>query len=87
MIDLGTLAGLHEHQHELLAYCLRCDRWRTLDVAHMVRQGLGDRRLPLTVRCLRCREVGTLQVRPPMPARGSTGWIQPPTMEGGCGGL
>ena len=27
MIDLGTLAGLHEHRHRLDAYCPRCDRW------------------------------------------------------------
>jgi hypothetical protein len=27
MIDLGTLAGLHDYGHELHAYCLHCDRW------------------------------------------------------------
>jgi hypothetical protein len=78
MIDLGSIAGLHEREHELHAYCHRCDRWRVLDLALMVRRGLGERRLPRTVRCLRCGEVGTLQVRPPMPARSSTGWIAPP---------
>jgi hypothetical protein len=30
MIYLGTLAGLLEHQHELHAYCPRCDAWRVL---------------------------------------------------------
>jgi hypothetical protein len=78
MIDLGTIAGLHEREHELHAYCLHCDRWRVLDLEGMVRRGLGARRLPLTVRCRECGEVGTLQVRPPMPARSSTGWISPP---------
>jgi hypothetical protein len=28
MIDLGTIAGLHEHDHQLAAYCSRCDAWR-----------------------------------------------------------
>ena len=30
MIDLGTIAGLHEHRHRLDAYCPRCDRWAEL---------------------------------------------------------
>jgi hypothetical protein len=25
MIDIGTLAGLHAHDHPLAAYCPRCD--------------------------------------------------------------
>ena len=79
MIDLGTLAGLHEHRHELHAYCLRCDRWRTLPLGSMIAEGKGAMRLPLAVRCRDCGEVGQLQVRPPMPARGTAGWIAPPT--------
>ncbi|HET9693717.1 MAG TPA: hypothetical protein VFP48_04995 [Steroidobacteraceae bacterium] len=78
MIDLGTLAGLFERRHELHAYCLHCDRWRTLDLAALVRAGQGARRLPLTVRCRACGEAGQLQVRPPMPTRASSGWIAPP---------
>jgi hypothetical protein len=78
VIDLGSIAGLRERQHELHAYCGRCDRWRVLDLVLLVRRGLGDRRLPLRVRCLRCGEIGTLQVRPPMPARSASGWISPP---------
>jgi len=79
MIDLGSIAGLHAHQHQLHALCLRCDRWRALDLEGMVRQGLGARRLPLVVRCRECSEPGQLQVRPPVPTRGATGWIAPPT--------
>jgi ribosomal protein L37E len=75
MIDLGCIAGLYEREHELHAYCSRCDRWHTLDLARMVREGKGSVRLPVRVRCRRCGEVGQLQVRPPMPARGSVGWI------------
>ena len=78
LIDLGTLAGLLEHRHELHAYCLPCDRWSVLPLERMVREGRGSLRLPLTVRCRECGESGQLQVRPPMPARGSTGWIAPP---------
>jgi hypothetical protein len=78
MIDLGTLAGLFDRQHELHAYCRRCDRWRTLDLQGLVARGFGTRRLPLRVRCHACGEAGQLQVRPPMPQRASSGWIAPP---------
>jgi len=75
MIDLGTLAGLHAHQHELHAYCLPCDRWSTLDLARMVMDGHGERRLPIKARCQVCGETGQLQVRPPVPAWiNSNGW-------------
>ena len=77
MIDLGSIAGLHQHAHELLAYCLRCERWRKLDLECLVRDGHGARRLPITVRCRRCGEAGQLQVRPPMPAWSHpNGWVQ-----------
>jgi hypothetical protein len=75
MIDLGCIAGLHDRNHELHAYCCRCNRWQVLDLARMVRQGKGSMRLPLRVRCLGCGNAGQLQVRPPMPARGAVGWI------------
>jgi len=60
MIDLGTLADLLEHHHQLDAYCPRCDRWSALDLAALVSNGLGDRRLPIKVRCQVCGEVGRL---------------------------
>ena len=76
MIDLGTVAGLHEHDHELRAYCQRCDRWAVLPLADLVAQGKGPLRLPLKVRCRDCGEVGRLQVRPPMPAHPrAVGWV------------
>jgi hypothetical protein len=77
MIDLGTIAGLHGRNHELHAYCLRCDRWRVLDLAALVRAGQGERRLPLCVRCRFCGERGGVQVRPPAPTRSTSGWIAP----------
>lgn len=78
MIDLSTIAGLHVHDHQLHAYCCRCDRWHVLDLELMVLAGQGSRRLPLKVRCRDCGEVGQIQVRPPMPSRSSTGWIALP---------
>jgi hypothetical protein len=78
MIDLGTIAGLHARAHELHAYCCGCDRWRALDLAELIAQGLGGRRLPLRLRCERCGEPGQLQVRPPAPTRATSGWIPPP---------
>jgi hypothetical protein len=78
MIDLSTLAGLYEHQHDLAAYCPRCERWRTLDLELLLRQGKGGLRLPWRVRCLRCGELGEIQVRPQMPRWGNpTGWAMP----------
>jgi len=79
MIDIGSISGLFEREHQLHAFCHHCDRWSVLDLEAMVRRGLGDRRLPLTVRFRRCRKTGTIQVRPAMPARSSTGWIAPPS--------
>lgn len=77
VIDLGSIAGLHEHGHQLAAYCLHCDRWRLLDLAGMVRQGRGSLHLPITARCRDCGEVGQLQVRPPVPTRsGAVGWVE-----------
>ena len=77
MIDLGTIAGLHENRHELHAFCPRCRRWSVLDLAAMIQAGQGSRRLPITVRCRLCGEIGELQVRPPMPQRHSAGWVSP----------
>jgi RNase P subunit RPR2 len=80
MIDLGNLAGLHAHGHSLAAYCRHCDRWVVLDLARMIREEHGGRRLPVRVTCRDCGEVGQLQVRPPVPTRaGSNGWVMPGT--------
>jgi len=44
MIDLGTLADLLEHDHELAAYYGSCDRWSVLPLAELVAQGKGSPR-------------------------------------------
>ena len=77
MIDLGSIAGLHQYNHELHAYCPSCDRWAVLDLTEMIAAGHGEQRLPVTVRCQICGEVGRLQVRPPVPGRGPGGWMEP----------
>ena len=64
MIDVGSLAGLLEHHHQLDAYCPRCDRWCELPLAELVAAGHGARRLPV-------------RVRPPVPTRGPGGWMEP----------
>jgi hypothetical protein len=69
---------LLEHEHTLAAYCPRCDRWAEIDLAAMVEAGLGDRRLPIGVRCSACGSPGQLQVRPPVPTRGPGGWMATP---------
>jgi hypothetical protein len=82
MIDLGSIRGLHEHRHELRAFCPRCRRWSALDLAALVDAGFGDRRLPLSTRCTDCGSRGELQVRPPMPTRDpSTGWLSPGSVQ------
>lgn len=84
MIDLGSISGLLEHEHELHAYCPRCERWLALDLQRMVREGKGSLRLPFTVRCRGCGDAGQLQVRPPVPTRSQAGWIAPPRIDGPC---
>lgn len=79
MIDLGSLAGLLEHQHQLAAYCPACARWHVLPLAQLVAAGHSARRLPVRVRSQVCGELGRLQVRPPFPTRGPRGWVEPPT--------
>jgi len=48
VIDLGSIAGLYEHDHELHAYCPTCDRWAVLDLGEtMIRCGQAQRSGPL----------------------------------------
>jgi hypothetical protein len=41
-IDLGSIAGLLEHEHKLAANCPKCCRWSVLPLAEMVSQGKGS---------------------------------------------
>jgi hypothetical protein len=42
MIDLSTIAGLLEHDHNLAAYCPTCERWAVLDLERLLVEGRGD---------------------------------------------
>ena len=42
MITLDTLRALHEHDHELAAYCPNCRRWAVLDLERLIAEGRGD---------------------------------------------
>jgi len=76
MIVLDTIAALHEHRHELHAYCPRCERWVTLDLAQMIREGRGSLR-EFRVRCRECGGAGRIQVQPPVPPwSNSNGWTE-----------
>jgi RNase P subunit RPR2 len=78
MIDLGTIAGLFEHEHKLAPYCPRCERWSVLPLTVLVGQGQGSLSLPIRAHCRDCGEVGRLQVRPPVPTQGHGGWGESP---------
>ena len=34
--------ALHEHEHQLAAYCATCERWAVLDLARLIAEGRGD---------------------------------------------
>jgi hypothetical protein len=54
MIDLGSIAGLHEHNHELRAYCPRCDRWAVLPLAALANWGKEAMDLQIMGKCRAC---------------------------------
>ena len=83
MIDLGSIAGLYAH--EMHAYCSTCGRWSALDRERMVRDGHGERRLPIRARCQVCGEPGVMRGSG---ADAGIGWI--PAIRGygdACGGV
>jgi hypothetical protein len=49
-IDLGSIAGLYDREHELHAYCPRCDRWAVLPLAQMRLRTTSGETAPLRVR-------------------------------------
>jgi hypothetical protein len=66
MVTLDTFRALHEHDHELAAYCATCERWAVLDLPALIAQGRGGfcfvGRKP---RCSYCNNAGQWQLRPP----------------------
>jgi hypothetical protein len=41
-IRLDTLRALREHDHQLAAYCSRCQRWAVLDLERLIAEGRGE---------------------------------------------
>ena len=81
MIDLGSIAGLYEREHEQHAYCHVGDRCSMLDpagngaprswVATLTNHGA----LPRVRRAWHSAGASTV------PYRSSTGWMMPPTLQ------
>jgi hypothetical protein len=42
MVTLDTLRKLHDHGHQLAAYCPACERWAVLDLERLIAQGRGE---------------------------------------------
>ena len=36
MVTLDTLRALREHEHQLAAYCVTCERWAVLDPERLI---------------------------------------------------
>jgi hypothetical protein len=67
MVTLDTLRALHDHDHQLAAYCSTCERWAVLDLERLIAGGRGDYCfVGRTPRCSYCRGRGIWQLRPPV---------------------
>jgi hypothetical protein len=67
MVTLDTLRALHEHDHQLAAYCPTCERWAVLDLERLIAKGRGDYCfVGQKPRCRYCGGSGVWQLRPPV---------------------
>lgn len=67
-IDLSTFAGHLNRYHRLDCYCPGCKRLASCNLAELVRNGLGDRKIcECRPGCRICGERGQWQVWPTMP--------------------
>ena len=74
MVTLDTLRELHEHDHELAAYCATCRRWAVLDLERLIAAGRGEYYSSAGSRAVSyCCGLGTWQVRPPVMRPGISG--------------
>jgi len=68
VINLSTFGGLLEHGRELACYCPGCRRWAACDLAMLVRNGLGGRRMTECRPASRkCGQRGKWQAPPSLP--------------------
>ena len=74
MVTLDTFRALHEHDHQLAAYC-PTPTWAVLDLEQLIAEGRGDD--CFVGRQPRCRLLpagaGTWQLRPPAMPSGDRG--------------
>ena len=67
-VVLDTPRALYEHDHQIAAHCPPCERWSTLGLLDFVRMGQAEVTLnQLSLRCRRCGQPGSIQIRPPHP--------------------
>ena len=67
MVTLDTFRALHEHDHELAAYCPKCRRWAVLDLERLIAEGRGNYcAIGRKPRCKVCGGRGQWQLRPPV---------------------
>jgi hypothetical protein len=67
VVTLDTLRALHEHDHQLAAYCATCERWAVLDLERLIADGRGEFRfVGRKPRCRDCGTPGEWQLRPPV---------------------
>lgn len=68
MATLDTPRALYEHDHRIAAHCSRCERWETLGLLDFVKVGKAEQHITrLSLKCGKCGEKGSIQIRPPMP--------------------
>ena len=66
-IRLDTFGALNDRQHQMAAYCSRCQRWAVLDLPQLIAEGRGDYKfVGHQPRCGECGEPGEWQLRPPV---------------------
>jgi hypothetical protein len=61
LVALDTFRALHEHEHQLAAYCATCERWAVLNLERLIAEGRGKYRfVGRKRRCSYCPRAGYL---------------------------
>ena len=76
-IDPSTFGGLLADKYDVAAWCSGCRPWATCDLAMLVRNGLGDRKISrCKPSCRKCGNRGEWHVSPPQPRFEGATWMQ-----------
>jgi hypothetical protein len=71
VIRLATFEDLHNQQHGLGLYCIKCDRWGSANLEHLIQSGRGGCEIKdARFRCRDCGQLVEKQVQPPVPTLG-----------------